>query len=150
MSVEPCCAGLRLAACKPALISPEEPPLAIEPAVELRSVVPILPVADIGTAVDWYRRVLGFELAWKWGDPTQIACVCRGPVELMLERHAGDPRPGIARLYLQVGGIGQYYRQIVAAGANVTHPLAAREYGMKDCRVVDPDGNELSFGEPAG
>jgi hypothetical protein len=28
-------------------------------------------------------------------------------------------------------------------------PLAARDYGMRDCRLVDPDGNELSFGEPS-
>jgi uncharacterized glyoxalase superfamily protein PhnB len=38
----------------------------------------------------------------------------------------------------------------VAAGARVAVPLEVRDYGMRDCRLVDPDGNELSFGEPTG
>jgi len=44
----------------------------------------------------------------------------------------------------------QYYAEVVAAGATVTEPLALRDYGMKDCRIVDPDGNQISFGEAVG
>ena len=44
----------------------------------------------------------------------------------------------------------RYYAEVVAAGAKVTCPLAARDYGMKDFRIVDPDGNEISFGEAVG
>jgi hypothetical protein len=29
----------------------------------------------------------------------------------------------------------------------VIHPLADREYGMRDGRLADPDGNEIGIGE---
>ena len=32
-------------------------------------------------------------------------------------------------------------------GAKIAVPLAERSYGMRDFRIVDPSGNELSFGE---
>jgi uncharacterized glyoxalase superfamily protein PhnB len=35
-------------------------------------------------------------------------------------------------------------------GAKVAVPLADRPYGMRDFWIVDPSGNELSFGEAAG
>jgi uncharacterized glyoxalase superfamily protein PhnB len=55
-----------------------------------------------------------------------------------------------ARMYVVVSGLDQYYADVIAAGAKVVYPLAVREYCMKDCRIVDPDGNELSFGESVG
>ncbi len=65
---------------------------------------------------------------------------------LALRPQAGAPIP--AKLYIVVAGLEAYYARIVAAGVDVTYALAVRDYGMKDCRVVDPDGNEISFGEP--
>ena len=47
-------------------------------------------------------------------------------------------------------GVDAYYNQITVAGANVVVPLADRPYGMRDFRIVDPSGNELSFGEATG
>jgi len=60
------------------------------------------------------------------------------------------PPPGPARVYLTMTGVRPYYDAAVAAGARVAVPLAAREYGMCDCRLLDLDGNELSFGESSG
>jgi uncharacterized glyoxalase superfamily protein PhnB len=58
--------------------------------------------------------------------------------------------PGAARIYLTMSGVQALHDAALAAGARVAVPLAARDYGMRDCRLVDPDGNELSFGEPTG
>ncbi len=44
-------------------------------------------------------------------------------------------------------GVDAYYDQTIIAGAKVAMPLADRPYGMRDFRIVDPSGNELSFGE---
>lgn len=68
---------------------------------------------------------------------------------MLAVRSAAAAVGGKASIYVQVRDIAQYYAQITAAGAAVTHCLAQREYGMRDCRIVDPDGNELSFGEPS-
>jgi uncharacterized glyoxalase superfamily protein PhnB len=115
-----------------------------------RSVSPILSVAGVDAAISFYESVLGFRLGWKWGDPTSVASVCRDDVELMLELSPEADAVVPAKIYVMISGLDQYYAQLVAAGAKVTYPLGVRNYGMKDCRIVDPDGNEISFGEPVG
>ncbi len=46
--------------------------------------------------------------------------------------------------------VDEYYRQVAEAGATVVVSLADRTYGMRDFRLRDPAGNELSFGESIG
>lgn len=115
----------------------------------LEAVAPILPVSDVPAAIEYYEKVLGFSLGWKWGDPPGLASVCRDRVELNLSRRDSSTQGHLGKVYIQVSDIDRYYAEIVKAGARVAIPLADREYGMKDCRVLDLDANELSFGEPA-
>jgi uncharacterized glyoxalase superfamily protein PhnB len=115
-----------------------------------RSVSPILPVENVDAAIAFYTSVLGFVLGWKWGDPPSVASVCRDEVELMLELAPKAAGVGPAKCYVVVSDLARCYGDIVAAGAQVIHPLALRDYGMKDCRIRDPFGNELSLGEPQG
>lgn len=116
----------------------------------LRTVSPILPVADVAAAIRFYRDVLGFRVGWTWGDPPTVASVCRDAVELMLERTDEGLPAAPAKVYLTMSGVQALHDAAVAAGARVAVPLALRDYGMRDCRLLDPDGNELSFGEPSG
>ena len=115
-----------------------------------RSVSPILSVSNVDAAIAFYEFVLGFRLGWKWGDPTSVGAVCRDGIELMLELSPEASAMVPARIYIVISGLEQYYAEVVAAGAKITYPLAVRDYGMKDCRIVDPDGNEISFGESVG
>ncbi|MFN0067423.1 MAG: VOC family protein, partial [Limisphaerales bacterium] len=55
------------------------------------------------------------------------------------------PAPG--QVYIHMRKIEVYYRQLLDRGARITLPLALRPWGMKDFRVVDPDGNQLGFAE---
>lgn len=110
------------------------------------SVDPILAVDDLTAALDYYRNTLGFEIAWTFGDPVQLASVCRDGVAInlsMMQPGAFGP----SRIYVHITGIDAYYAGVVAAGANVTIAIGNRDYGMRDFRVVDPDGNQISFGE---
>jgi catechol 2,3-dioxygenase-like lactoylglutathione lyase family enzyme len=117
------------------------------PAPLLEAAVPILPVSDLAASIEYYDTVLGFSLGWKSGDPPRLASVCRDRVEFNLALRDSSTQAQVGKVYVHVSGIDRYYAQITQAGATVTVPLAARAYGMKDCRIVDPDGNELSFGE---
>ena len=56
--------------------------------------------------------------------------------------------PARGQAYIQVSGVDEYFSRVTAAGARVKVPLAGRFYGMRDGRVVDPDGNEIHIGEP--
>jgi catechol 2,3-dioxygenase-like lactoylglutathione lyase family enzyme len=115
------------------------------PEVSLRSVAPILQVADL--AIDFYTKVMGFELGWTGGTPPFIASVCRDNVEFNLRLEA-TPTP--SRVYIQVQGVNAYTERLGAAGVAMIHPLEDRDYGMRDCTFADPDGNSIAIGEPLG
>jgi uncharacterized glyoxalase superfamily protein PhnB len=110
-----------------------------------QSIAPIFQVADLQRSIDFYTRVMGFELGWTAGEPLDRASLCRDNVEVTIET---DPAPARAKAYIYVSGVDDIYSRAAAAGANVTVPLADRFYGMRDGRIVDPDGNELHIGEP--
>jgi uncharacterized glyoxalase superfamily protein PhnB len=112
----------------------------------LETAVPILSVIDLANALDYYERVLGFTVGWKWGEPPHLASVCRDGVELNLSQ-SKESQAAISRVYFQMSGVESYYGELIAANARIAVPLAERPYGMKDFRIVDPSGNELSFGE---
>jgi uncharacterized glyoxalase superfamily protein PhnB len=117
-----------------------------KPAV-LEAAVPILSVTDLSEALDYYEWVLGFQIGWKWGEPARLASVCRDRVEVNL---SSDATAGVSKVYFQMAGVDAYYNHITTAGAKVAVPLADRPYGMRDFRIIDPSGNELSFGEATG
>jgi len=108
------------------------------------AIAPIFQVANLQRAIDFYTKVLGFELEWTAGDPLDRASLCRDSVEITIET---DPSPVRGKAYIYVTGVNEIYTRAAAAGANVTVPLADRFYGMRDGRIVDPDGNELHVGE---
>jgi catechol 2,3-dioxygenase-like lactoylglutathione lyase family enzyme len=113
---------------------------------QLEGVVPILSVADLQASIEYYSSVLGFDVAWQWGDPPYLASMCKDSVELNLSQaDAGDL--AISKVYFQVIDVDSYYERVTAAGASVDVALDERPYGMRDFRILDPSGNELSFGE---
>ncbi len=114
---------------------------------KLESVSPILSVHDLRKAIAFYRDVLGFELAWSWGTPADIAAVCRDNIEITLTQRAGAKPAGAGHLYLGVSGIDAWHARTEQAGAIFVVPIADRPYGMRDFRIADPSGNEISIGQ---
>lgn len=108
------------------------------------AISPIFQVADLERSIDFYTRVLGFELGWTAGEPPDRASLCRDNIEITIE---ADATPVRAKAYLYVSGVDEIYSRAAAAGAHVMVPLADRFYGMRDGRIADPDGNELHIGE---
>jgi uncharacterized glyoxalase superfamily protein PhnB len=111
----------------------------------LHAIAPIFQVASLQRSIDFYTRVMGFDLGWTAGEPPDRASLCRDNVEITIET---DPAPVRAKAYVYVRGVDEIYSRAAAAGAQVSVPLADRFYGMRDGRIVDPDGNELHIGEP--
>lgn len=112
--------------------------------VTLDRATPIFSVQDLSQALEWYQQVLGFEIAWTWGNPPTRASVCRDEVEVNL---AAADNAGKSAAYFEVTGVTAYHDQIVRAGARMATSIGDRPYGMRDFSVLDPAGNELSFGE---
>jgi catechol 2,3-dioxygenase-like lactoylglutathione lyase family enzyme len=105
---------------------------------------PELRVADLQTAVDFYTKKLGFQLGFTWGEPPNIAGVNLGSVQMFLL--AGTPRPEGCAVYFVVGNADELYEYQRANGVQVLVEPGDRLYGLRDYRVRDLDGYELSFG----
>ena len=116
----------------------------------LEDVIPILSVVGLESALDYYQRVLGFKLAWRWGEPTYLASVCRDNVELNLGVRGEVGPPGDSRVYFRISSVDAYYAAVSRAGAEITVPIDDRPYGLRDFALRDASGNVLSFGEPTG
>lgn len=112
------------------------------------SVSPFLGTSDLPGTVAFYRGKLGFDLAWEWGSPSEMAAVCRDQVEITLTRRADAMPGGISRLYLHIDAIDTYHTQLQQTGVPITVAIGDRVYGMRDFSVTDPAGNVLTFGQP--
>jgi predicted enzyme related to lactoylglutathione lyase len=117
----------------------------MSPDPKMQSIAPILHIADLGRSIDFWKRVMAFDVGWiGGGEPPNIASICRDQIYLMV-RVEKQPQP--CDIYIEVDGIDAYFQRVTDAGAKVVHPLADRNYGMRDGRVEDPDGNQISLGE---
>jgi catechol 2,3-dioxygenase-like lactoylglutathione lyase family enzyme len=101
-------------------------------------------VADVAAAVAFYTNELGFEPSFTWGDPPTIAGVTLGKAQIFLEKGAPDPRG--SALYFLVGDADELYEFHRSRGVEVVTEPADEPYGLRDYRVRDLHGYELSFG----
>ena len=103
---------------------------------------PVLFVADVHRAIQFYVDQLGFEKNWHEGDGAGTVCqVARGECEIILCEDAA--RSGRARLFVSL---------IPEAVAELRRELEQRAvlskkswWGYDVIQVDDPDGNELLF-----
>jgi catechol 2,3-dioxygenase-like lactoylglutathione lyase family enzyme len=101
-------------------------------------------VADVPSAVAFYTADLGFELGFTWGEPPTIAGVNLGKAQIFLEK--GAPNPRGSTLYFVVGDADELHEFHVARGVEVVAEPTDKPYGLRDYRVRDLHGYELSFG----
>jgi catechol 2,3-dioxygenase-like lactoylglutathione lyase family enzyme len=117
-----------------------------EPAApRLRRTVPLLPVLDIGRAVEFYAARLGFAPGFRFDD---YASVSRDDVEihLWLCRDAALPKSSGCRIELD--RVEPLFAEMRAQG--VIHPegaLADTPWNFREFAVLDADGNILTFAQ---
>lgn len=116
--------------------------------VVLSRVAPVLPVSDLATALEHYRR-LGFAVHAYEGD-AEYGYAERGGVHLHLAGIDGlDPATTTSAIYLYVDDADALHDEWTAAGvAGRFHPPDDTDYGLREGAHVDPDGNLLRFGSP--
>jgi len=114
------------------------------PDVECDQVHPALRVTDVRAAAEFYTARLGFTLSSTWDEPAEIAGVNLGNTQLFLE--LGTPGPGGRAAYFVVGDADALHEFQRANGVEVVIPPEDRHYGLRDYRIRDLNGYELSFG----
>lgn len=116
---------------------PSPPPL-------MRQALPELPFDDVGAAVAYYRDVLGFGINYQQHD---LGVMYRDAVTVLLiartERHKG-----IGSFEVYVEDADALYAELRAKGANVQGEPVSRPWGLRDFRVIDLQGNRITFAQP--
>jgi catechol 2,3-dioxygenase-like lactoylglutathione lyase family enzyme len=110
----------------------------------IRKALPRFPVSDVAAAVAYYRDVLGFKINYQQQD---LGVMDRDEVTVLL-----NPRDakhlGIGSSYFYVANADALYAELKAKGAKIDGEPVSHPWGLRDFGVIDPDGNELWFGQP--
>jgi uncharacterized glyoxalase superfamily protein PhnB len=112
--------------------------------IEFHYANPIMAVKDVKTTVKFYKEKLGFNIDILWENPS-YGCVSRGGIVVEF----GEGRQnyvGGSACTIQVSNVESLYNEFKEQGVNFVGDFAEREYGSKDFRVRDIDGNLLVFG----
>lgn len=106
--------------------------------------LPELPLDDVPAGVAYYRDVLGFTVNYAQHD---LGVMDRDQVTLLLiartERHRG-----IGSCEVYVNDADALYAELLAKGANVQGEPASHPWGLRDFRVLDLEGNQITFAQP--
>lgn len=116
----------------------------------VEAVVPTFFVQDARASIEWYVRVLGFQVEFDTGT---YAGVTRGPATIHLAQVQTRAPAGLrykAACYLRLqSGLDDYIAAIEDTGQPLTAPLKDHpDYGMREATVRDPDGNDIYIGQP--
>ena len=109
-----------------------------------REALPELPLDDVAAGVEYYRDVLGFHINYQQDD---LGVMDRDEVTLLLIARAEQNR-GTGSAYLYVGDVDALYEELVAKGAKVDGRPVSQPWGLREFRVLDLEGNRISFGQP--
>jgi uncharacterized glyoxalase superfamily protein PhnB len=114
--------------------------------MKLTSLAPMLPVAHLPTSISFYEKI-GFtvehrEDRWGWAMLRFDSC------RLMLDQSIaqGDRAARRSVVYLYPDDVAEFHRRVQAAGLPAPD-LALTFYGMREFRLLDPDGNQLWIGQ---
>jgi catechol 2,3-dioxygenase-like lactoylglutathione lyase family enzyme len=103
---------------------------------------PVLFVADVNRALEFYVNMLGFEKRWHEGDGAGHVCqVDRGECQIILCQD--ETRSDRGRLFVELtsDGLTDLRRELVRRSV----PSKNSWWGSDVLQVDDPDGNELLF-----
>jgi len=119
--------------------------------IRLHYAIPIFRVANLATSLDYYTRILGFEIPWQM---PYYASVRRGTCSLML-CEGGQGNPG-TWIWAPISDADALYEEWKASGANILQGPTNFPWGSREIQVLDPDNHRLRFaadlkeGEPMG
>lgn len=132
--------------------------------VRFEAAVPQFTVPDVVRTAEYYRDVLGFEIAGYWNGeragfetepPPLFGIVHRDRVQVFFNR-ADEPAVRSARAtggydaYLRVSGLDALAAELRGRGADIVDGPGDRIYGQRELVVRDCNGLILAFGEASG
>lgn len=126
------------------------------PSPKLIRSAPVLLVADVVKAANYYRDQLGFAYDRFWGEPPSFCMVSRdGFIVMLSQAPAGTalvPHWKIVKnmrnAYFWCDDVNALHAEFVRRGARIDYGLSVKPYGIKEFGVQDLDGHDIAFGQP--
>jgi predicted enzyme related to lactoylglutathione lyase len=121
----------------------------------LTGVSPVLLVADLERAVEFYRDRLGFECS-VYGTPPNFGVAVRDQATILLalcpdgERIVPNWRivDKTWNAYIRVDDADAIYAEVQERGAEIDYTIYDAPHGFREFGVQDPDGHDIAFGQP--
>ena len=113
---------------------------------KLTRIAPELPCANLDSAITYYEKQLGFEVALRLPE-NEYAIVERDDVaiHLFVDRASKSSPMGVHIFTLELD---QLFSELQASGATISQKIERKLWGNRDFRVRDQFLNELKFTEP--
>ena len=116
---------------------------------------PVLLVADVVKAANYYRDQLGFPYDRFWGEPPCFCMVKRDGFIVMLAQGPADARlvphwrvvDKMWNAYFWCDDVEALHAEFVRRGARIDYGLGVKPYGIKEFGVQDLDGHDIAFGQ---
>ena len=107
--------------------------------------IPVFHVADVDVSASFYTNVLGFVQSFSFGTYRGMKM---GSSEIHITL-PGDfqPKIGGGTAYVICDEVDSYHATVLGRGAQPLNEPGDRMYGLRDFVVLDPDGNQLTFGK---
>src|SRR5262249_16713924 len=120
----------------------------------LLQALPELPFNDVAAAVAYYCDVFGFRINYQqhdlgvmYRDRVTVLLIARTPVAVSFMTHT--PRHnGIGSFEVYVENADTLYAELSAKGANLQGEPVSHPWGLRDFRVLDIEGNRITFAQP--
>jgi transcriptional regulator with XRE-family HTH domain len=107
---------------------------------------PILPVTSVEETAEFYKKKLGFEIEIIWRNPP-YAVVARG--QTIIEFGEGRKEySGTGICVIFVSNVNTVYKEYSDRQVEFLGDIADRDYGSRDFRVKDNNGNMLILSSP--
>lgn len=119
-------------------------PVPAPPPPLLDKIMPELPLDDVAAGVAHYRDVLGFSINYQQHD---IGVMDRDQVRVLLIGRTSEHK-GIGSAYVYVEDADALHAELVQKGARVQGEPVSQPWGLREFRVLDPEGNRITFGQP--
>ena len=110
---------------------------------------PVLKTGDYARAKAFYTQTLGFRVLEEGGDPPRFGIFARDGARVFLDGWKGAPTPTANAwdAYFHVDDVDGVAADLAAKGIKLARPPHDTAYGMRECELLDPDGNRLCFGQ---
>jgi uncharacterized glyoxalase superfamily protein PhnB len=117
-------------------VPPAPPPM-------MQKALPELPFDDVPRAVMYYRDVLGFRINYQQSD---LGVMERDEITVLLIARS-EQHKGIGSFAVYVENADGLYAELLTRGANLQGEPVSRPWGLRDFRVLDYEGNRITFAQ---